>query len=1253
VRDGEQLVEVEGAKARALLVLLLLHANDVVPSDRLIDDLWSGSPPSTAANALQVYVSRLRKLLGREAVVTRAPGYQLQVEPDRVDALRFSRLVEEAREALADGRPEAALAGLEEALALWQGAPLAEFVYEPFAQAPINRLEELRLTALEEDFEARLALGRGADLVADLEALVAEHPLRERLRGQLMLALYRAGRQAEALELYQETRRLLVEELGIEPSPSLQRLETAILRQDPALEPEPAGEAAPPPEAPSPPRETRKTVTVLFLEVSCDGEQLDPEARATLLDEALERANGALEAHGGTVTELPAGRLLVVFGVPTVREDDSLRAVRGAADVRDAIDEQRAELVQDRDIRLAMRAGIDTGEVVAGASVTGEAVAAAARLQEGAAAGEILVGGGARELLRDVVSFEPSGQAFRLVSVSEAATTPIVRRELPLVGRERELARLEQLFEQVAGERDPMLVTLLGPAGIGKSRLAAELGALVEGRATVLGGRCLPYGKGITFWPLAEIVRAAAGATTTDAIAAAIGDLPDAALIARRVAAAVGSPDAEAASDETFWAIRKLLEALARERPLVLVFDDLLWAEPTLLDLLDSLADLTKDAPVMVLCLARPELLEDRPSWGGGKVNAVSMLLGGLSGEESDALISQVLGGRELASSTRARVAEAADGNPLFLEQMLAMLAEHDLAEDDHGLPPTIQALLAARLDRLDPDERAVIERASVIGKEFVRAALAALADADVDETAAARALDRLVRRDLLRPGQSDRGEIFRFRHSLIRETAYGTIPKRLRAVLHERFATWLEGRADRRPGELEEIIGYHLEQAYLYRAELGPVDDDALALAERAAGHLATVGERAYERGDGPAAANLLSRAAALLASESRPRLDLLVDLGEALRESGEFRDAEDVLGEAIAGASALDEPALEARAFVVRLRIQMQTEANFAAPELLEATDRAIEVLERAGDERGLAKAWPVRAWFPWLQCDALAAEQALLRGAEHARRAGDERAEGYSLNLLLGSWLFGPVPVPEAVRRSEEILALPPRQQRVKASAYRALAGLAAMEGRFDEARELLELDRAIIEDMGLRVTAAVASEIWGIVEMLAGEPAAAERRLLEGYAILEAMGEKSGLSTLAAMLAHAVEAQGRHDEAYRFTEISEESAPEEDRSANVYWLAARAKLLARRGEPAEGEALARKALALAEPTDFLNMRGQVLMDLGEVLRLDDRAADAAVAVADAVELYELKGNRVSAAAARAAQAALATGAAARRR
>jgi predicted ATPase/DNA-binding SARP family transcriptional activator len=1237
-------VPLEGAKLRALLVLLLLQPNEVVPSERLIDQLWGGEPPSTAANALQVYVSRLRKLLGREAVVTRAPGYQLLVEPDRVDALRFERLIEEARDSLAEARPDAALRSLEEAQSLWQGAPLSDFVYEPFAQNEINRLEELRLTALEESFEARLALGRGADLVAELEQLVAEHPLRERLRGQLMVALYRSGRQAEALELYQETRRHLVDELGIEPSPTLQRLETAILRQDPALE----APAPPEPEtAPkAPPREARKTVTVLFLDMASDGGRVDAEPLARVLTDALELATGVVAEHGGTVTELPASRLMAVFGIPVVREDDSLRAVRAAADVREALGRLNEDLERTWGLRLVMRAGVETGEVMAGESVTGEALSAAARLQETAVSDEILVGEGTRELLREVASFEPAGPAFRLGSAAPAATL-MTRRELPLVGRTHELERLQQAFDHARSERVPALVTLLGPAGIGKSRLAAELESRVQAEATVLGGRCLPYGKGITFWPLADVVRRAAGATTPEAIAGLLEGSADAELIARRVAAAVGRPDAEAASDETFWAIRKLLESLAEARPLLLVFDDLQWAEPTFLDLLDSVADLSREASIMLLCLARPELLEERPTWGGGKVNATSMLLDGLSDEESEALISQVLGDRALASTTRARVAETAEGNPLFLEQMLAMLAERGEAPEEGVVPPTIQALLAARLDRLAPGERSVIERASVAGKEFLKQAIVAMADpGEGDDLSPTRDLEGLIRRELVRPAPSEHGEAFRFRHSLIRETAYGAIPKKARAVLHERFATWLEAASFRAPGEHEEIIGYHLEQAYLYRAELGSLDETARELADRAAGYLAGVGERAYHRGDGPASANLLSRAVALLPAESPQRLDLLVDLGEALRESGEFGEAEDVLREAIERASSSGERSLEARAVVVRLRVQMQTETNFAAPALLEATDDAIRVLEEADDVRGLAKAWPVRAWFPWLQCNALAAEEALLRAAEYARRAGDERAEGYSLNLLLGSWLFGPVAVPEAVRRSEEILALPPRQQRVKASAYRALAGLVAMEGRFDEARALLERDRAIIEGMGLRVTAAVASEIWGIVEMLAGRPAAAERKLLEGYEILEAMGEKSGLSTLAAMLAHAVYAQGRYDEAHRFTEISEESAPEEDRSANVYWLAARAKLLARRGQAADGEELARKALRLAEPTDFLNMRAQAHLDLGEVLRLAGQTSEAVAVVDEAAELYEQKGNTVSAGLARAARAELAS-------
>jgi len=1248
VRLDGRLAPLEGTKVRTLLVLLLVHANRVVPSDQLIEDLWSGSPPSSAPNALQVYVSQLRKLVGRETLLTRPPGYVLRAESDHVDAVRFERLIEQARKQLADGSPEPALAALQEALSLWRGTPLSEFVYERFAQGEISRLEELRQAALEERFEAHLALGRGPDLVGELEPLVAEHPLRERLRGQLMLALYRSGRQAEALELYQSTRRLLVDELGIEPSPSLQRLETAILRQDPALEPPPPASAelrAEAKPAVTPPREVRKTVTVLFLDLAREGGRLDPESRLGVTTRVLETAADIIEGHGGSVTGLPASRLMAVFGVPVVHEDDALRAVRAASELGEALEGLNEEFEREWGVRLLARVGIETGEVVAGASVAGEAIDAAARLERVARPGETLVGEGARELLREAASFEPSGSAFRLLDVTAGATL-ISRRETPVVGRKHELAQLEQAFDHVTSEWTPTLFTLLGPAGIGKSRLGAEFGSLVEDQAAILTGRCLPYGKGITFWPLAEVVRQAAGSITAEAIAALLPEHPEAEIIATRVAAAVGRPDAEAASDETFWAIRKLLQALARDRPLILVFDDLQWAEPTFLDLLESVVDLSRDAPLLLLCLARPELLEERPSWGGGKINAASMLLEGLSGQESEALIAHVLGDRALAADTRARVAEAAEGNPLFLEQMLAMLAERGGFPEDGLLPPTIHALLAARLDRLEPDERIVIERASVVGREFSQDALAALDDGREGEISLPRALERLIRRDLIRPASSTlaHGDGFRFRHNLIRDAAYAAIPKRVRAMVHERVAAKLEEGGDRSAGEHEEILGYHLEQAYLYRAELGPVDESARELAERAAAHLAVVGERAYDRGDGPAAANLLSRAVSLLPADSSPRLDLLVDLGDALRESGEFKRAEGVLGEAIERAAASGEQSREARAFVVRLRMQMQTESDFAAPTLLEAADRAIEMLEQVGDERGLAKAWSVRAWFPWLQCNASAAEEAVLRALEYARRSGDERAEAYSLNLLLGAGLFGPLPVREAIRRCDELLGEPPRQQRVKALAYRALAGLVAMEGRFDEARELLERDRAIIEDVGLRVAAAVASEIWGILEMLAGKPEAAERRLREGYDILEAMGEKSGLSTLAAMLAHAVYAQGRYDEAFHFTEISEEAAPEEDRSANVYWLAARAKVLARRGRPEEGERLARNALGLAEPTDFLNMRGNALMDFGEVMGLAGRASEAVTAVAQALRLYERKGNTVAAGQARAVHAGL---------
>jgi len=491
VSDGDRLLRLSGARQKALLALLLLHANEVVSSDRLIDELWGEEPPEKAANALQARVSQLRKALGRsgsEALVTRAPGYPLEVGPGELDVERFVRLAGEGRQALAQGDAAGAAATLGAALALWRGPALADFTYEPFGQGEIARLEEARLAALEERLEADLALGRHGELAGELEALVAAHPLRERLRGQLMLALYRSGRQAEALEAYQETRRVLVEELGIEPSPPLRELHAAILNQDAGLER--TAEPKPPraePSAPTlpvtlgPAREVRKTVTVLVSDRGrLLGQAPDPEAHRRAAELHLETVSPGLERHGGAVHGLHGQQVLAVFGIPLAHEDDALRAVRAAVELGDA-----------------SAIGVATGEVLAGeavsgqAVVTGEAVGVAARLAQAAATGEILIDEATRRLVRDAVHVDPAdvapdGSVWRLCELETGAPAFVRHFETPLVGRERELAQVLQSFARAVEERTSCLFTLFGPAGIGKSRLAQELAAALAEEATVL-----------------------------------------------------------------------------------------------------------------------------------------------------------------------------------------------------------------------------------------------------------------------------------------------------------------------------------------------------------------------------------------------------------------------------------------------------------------------------------------------------------------------------------------------------------------------------------------------------------------------------------------------------------------------------------------------------------------------------------------------------------------------------------------------
>src|SRR4051794_23104427 len=903
-----------GAKQRALLALLLLNANHVVSRERLIDELWGEDPPETAVTSVQVYVSRLRKLLPDGSLVTRPPGYVLEVEPEYVDLLRFERLVKDGRASLAAGDPIHAADTIREAIGLWRGPALTEFAAEPFAQVEAGRLDDLRVAALEERIDADLQLGRHAELTGELEVLITSHPHREHLRAQLMLALYRAGRQSESLEVYRNLRATL-DEIGIEPGESLQQLERQILNHDPEIDAPalPIAEATAPatplerkrvtvlfaalaatneleedpeqtaaffdrlhdeataeieaaggtvekglvgallatfageehaaqaanaalatrrrltrafgealslrvalesgdvvvgrdsiamgapvaasarlvglaqpgdivvghrtgqaleaafelrehgrahvlvgPRAQSVPREVRKTVTVLFSDLVDStqlGQDLDLEALSVLMSEYFRAMEAVVARHGGIVEKFVGDAVMAVFGVPVLHEDDALRAVRAAAEMRDSLAALNERFEASWGVRLQGRIGINSGEVMAGDHlqghliVTGPAVNVAKRFEEAAAADEILISGATHRLVRDaVVSERVSNRAVKggeidgyAVNAVRLHTSGRARRfDTPLVDREQEFGALLNTFENVVESRECHLLTVLGEAGVGKSRLVQEFAGEIGAEATVLRGRCLPYGEGITYWPLAEVVRDVVDSEASpdaepspEAIAALLPHEERAGVIAELISEAIGLSGNVAGSEQTFWAVRKLFESLAHTRPLVVVFDDLQWAEPTFLDLVDYLADQTRDASLLLLCVARPELFDIRRDWGGGKRHATTTSLEPLGDDDARRLITNLLGGEPLPAEVQTRIAELAEGNPLFTEELLAMLVDEkrllreanrwvvagDLA--DLRVPQEISAFLAARLERLPKGEHTLLVRAAVEGGLF------------------------------------------------------------------------------------------------------------------------------------------------------------------------------------------------------------------------------------------------------------------------------------------------------------------------------------------------------------------------------------------------------------------------------------------------------------------------------------------------------------------------------------------------------
>jgi class 3 adenylate cyclase len=961
--------------------------------------------------------------------------------------------------------------------------------------------------------------------------------------------------------------------------------------------------------------ETRKTVTVLFADVTGStelGEQLDPESFRRVMARYFDVARTSLERHGGTVEKFIGDAVMAVFGVPTLHEDDALRALRAAVDLRDALASLNIELERDYSVSLRLRTGVNTGEVVTGTEerlATGDAVNVAARLEQAAQPDEILVGEETRRLASAAIETEPVAPlelkgksepiaAHRLLRVLEGAPAFERRFDAPLVGRSDELARILAAFDGSVAARRCGLVTVLGPPGIGKSRLAREVAVALRDDASVVSGRCLPYGEGITFLPLVEIFReAGADRELEDALTA-------------------GTPE------DIFWSVRKALERRARERPLALVIEDIHWAEPTLLDLVEHVTTWTRDAPLFLLCLARPELIDERPAWSGE-----SITLEPLSSDEADELIESLLGDAELANAMRARIREVAEGNPLFVEQLLAMLAE---GGDPTHVPATIQALLAARLDALPEDERAVVERASVVGLEFEWDALAQLAP---DERRPPGALlAALVRKELIRPHEAI-ADMFRFRHVLIQQAAYARIPKEQRSILHERFAGWLEGRGD----EFDEIVGYHLEQAHNCLAELGPPTERTRALAEQAATRLAASGRRAEDRSDIGAATNLLERASSLLPADDGFRLTLMPSVGRLLRESGRMDDAEVVLVETIERAQAAGEQGIAADAGLALTDIRFNRNV-ISREDVLAEVEHTLAIFESLGDKAGIARALTLRGKVEFWGGATVTANEDLELAARLAREAGDRGQESESLQYALATTVYGPTPAAEGLRRIAEIEVRAHGNSRLLTSCLRGRARFEAMQTHFATARGLLAEARTISEEHGLDVLVATHQRpTSGWVELLAGDVIAAERELRVGCEFLERIGELGYLSSAAPLLADALLAQGRDSEALEVTNRwpAERLTVPEDIDAQVGWRRVRAKALARLGDLDEAERLAREAVALASRTDFAEARSLATADLAEVLRRAGRRAEAEEALEQAIRLFEQKGDIASAA------------------
>jgi class 3 adenylate cyclase/tetratricopeptide (TPR) repeat protein len=1026
--------------------------------------------------------------------------------------------------------------------------------------------------------------------------------------------------------------------------------------------------------------ESRKTVTVVFADlrpVAVDGATLAADRVREVVSLGFTAARAVVERHGGRAEKFIGDAVVAVFGLPVLHEDDALRAVRASLDIHEAVAALNLRL-RAEGVSLTARIGVNTGVAVSGHAtkglhlVTGDAVNTAARLEQAAPDGGVFLGDATYVLVRDAVAVEApqplsvKGKAEPVIAHRLLAVTAREgrsrRHSAPLEGREQELAELRGALGDVVIGSVPDLVTIIGDAGIGKSRLVREFEAQVGHGVQVLRGRCPAYG-GSTFAPIVEMIRSVAKIRDDDtpeqARARLEALLPDP-RIADRLAVIAGLADTAYPLAELSWGVRRLAEVLADWGPLLLVVDGLQWAEPALLDLLGHLVTATADAPVLLVGLARNELLEANPDWAPGSGRRI--VLAPLDRQASGRIVDDLLPGGANLGVLRDRIVAGGHGNPLFIEQLVTMLLENGSvaqvdgrwvptdAATDLALPPSIGALLAARVDVLPRDERAIVERAAVVGYAFEREAVVALSEQAMRDQVSP-GLDALVSRGLVRPDPDlppDAGA-YRFHNQLIRDAAYGSLLKRSRVSLHERYVAWSDMAASERGRrrEFDEVLGYHLEQAYRYRLEFGPPDAAAVVVGRDGARRLTAGGRRSFRRGDMAAAAGLLSRATGLLAERDPERLMLLPELAEAYLETGQFERCDAVLTGALEIAETDGDVRLGSHATLVGLllRYYQGTDGEGWSGRAALAAERAIEMFEGLGDEAGLTRAWRVIAGVNGTACRYRAAAGAAEQILEHAARAGDRRQESRGATAYAQASLLGPTPVPAAIDRCRKILGTVEGDRRTEALVLLAIAELEGLTGAFDDARAHYKTARTMLEDLGSSVYASSTSQSAFRVELLAGAPEEAERLLRADYEALDAMGERYLLSSLSVYLGRVLLELGRRADAEAMAARARELADADDVEAQALWRTLEAQVAVRRSLGAGGEmaaageaavALAQEALSVLEPTDATILRADAYAALADVQALAGQPRAAVAETIDAaLALYDAKGATAAAA------------------